>query len=449
VTHHAVLLTQLLSALAVMAGLVLICLTVLAETGSITAALFAEAAASFSVNLWRWNGSLMEATFAFAVVALTLYLFRKDASSAWPRVLGAGVVLGIGMLLRPEMGIVLLLALFVQWMRSGSAYKVRDAALILLGTGLVLLPWCLFALRQFGRIIPTTFAAKSTHHLSLVNPVILRQLGESIVESLLFPTLLVLLLLVVVRSKASREESSADWLRWVIPAGWVFGLFGFYYLKTHGLQSTGRYVLPLLPGEVLLLAYCWAHVEHAMRRLERRIALGFIGAHVVFALALNYLTVTPVLRRFDATYATTMRATADELAKDLQGSTNRRVLVVSDIGVLSCEANGRFEIYDGGALATPSLLGLRLNEMIERVKPAYVVQSLAETPGGWITAGPDDWGATASGELAAVWERRFNRYSVGEATPYYYTIIYEARGSQQVAVNDASAMAGAAHNRVN
>ena len=253
VTRHGILLTQVLSALAVIAGLVLIFFTALAETSSIRAALFAEFAASFSVNLWRWNGSLMEATFAFAVISLTLYLFRGEASPGWRRVFGAGIVLGIGMLLRPEMGIVVVLALYVQWMRSKAGYKVRDAALLTLGIALMMVPWCVFAMHQFGAIIPTTFAAKSTHHLRFVNPAILRQMAESVGESLLFPTILVVLLLIVVRRKHTRESTAAGWLRYVLPAGWVLGLMGFYYLKTASLQSTGRYVLPLLPAEVMLL----------------------------------------------------------------------------------------------------------------------------------------------------------------------------------------------------
>src|SRR5579862_8970564 len=90
--QHVVALTQILSASAVVLGLVLIFATLLAETGSIGAALLAEAAAAFSVNLWRWNGSVMEATFAFAVVATTLYLNRRDApKSAW-RFLALGVI---------------------------------------------------------------------------------------------------------------------------------------------------------------------------------------------------------------------------------------------------------------------------------------------------------------------------------------------------------------------
>ena len=153
-----------------------------------------------------------------------------------------------------------------------------------------------------------------------------------------------------------------------------------------------------------------------MRRWQQRVAIGFIAAHVVFAVALNYLVVMPVLQRFDREYGATMRTAADELAKDTQGGTNRRVLVMVDIGVLSLEANGRFEIYDGGALATPSLLGLGLRDELAQVKPAYVVQSLAETPEGW--------GPAFADQLSAVWKRRFRQLSVGQQTPYYYTIIY-------------------------
>jgi len=419
VTPHVVVLTQILSAGAVVAGLILIFLAALSETDSVSAALIAEIAAAFSVNLWRWNGSLMEATFAFAVVAMTLYLFRRDASNRPIRVFIAGVVLGVGVLLRPEMGIVVVLALFVQWMRSVRSARMRDAALIILGVAAIVMPWCLFASQHLSSVIPTTFAAKSTAHLRFFNGIILRQFAESVFESILFPTLLILVLVLAVRRKDLASEKQADWLAYVIPVGWVVGLIGFYYLKTPLLQSTGRYVLPLLPCEVMVLALIWNKLENHLTRWQKRTAVAFIGLHVVFALTLNYKFVMPVLQRFEAEYGATMRAAAGELAKRTEGSPNRRVLVETDIGVLSCAGNGSFEIYDGGALATPSLRGLNMRDQIMQTQPAYVVESLSGTP--------DGMGSRYSDLLSEVWERRFRQHSVRVGVPYAYTIIYRSK----------------------
>jgi hypothetical protein len=414
---HPIGVTQILSGGAVVAGLLLIFFTALTETESIRAAFLAEIAAAFSVNLWRWDGALMEATFAFAAVAATLYLFRKDARNSLSRLLLAGIVLGVGVLLRPEMGMLVVLALFVQSMRSEGAARLKDAALVVLGIAAVVTPWCLFALRRFGSIVPTTFAAKATVHVKLINEVILRQFAESVVESILFPTLLIMLLLIIVRRGTSHSEQRASGLAYVIPVGWVVGLFGFYYLKTAYLESTGRYVLPLLPCQVMVLALLWARIEDRLANWELRMAEVFVGLHVIFAISVNYALVMPVLRRFEGEYSTTMRASAEKLAMLTQGKLNRRVLVETDIGVLSCAGNGRFEIEDGGALATPALRGLRVTDQIRRSDPAYVVESLSVTPAGMGSKYPE--------LLSKLWERRFRQHGVELGIPYYYTIIYQ------------------------
>lgn len=147
---------------------------------------------------------------------------------------------------------------------------------------------------------------------------------------------------------------------------------------------------------------------------------------MVFALALNAIVITPVLRRFEGEYGATMRAAADQVALLTAGSANRRVLVETDIGAFSCEADGRFEILDGGALATPSLRGLSLRKQMEQTNPAYVVQSLATVEGG-MEPGNEDL-------LDHLWERRFRQFGVGEAIPYYYTVIFRAKPDAQLAV---------------
>jgi hypothetical protein len=343
-TQHAIQLIQVLSVVAVAAGLLLVFFALYSETGSVHAALFGEVAAAFSVNLWRWNGALMEATFAFAAISATLYAFRRNASNSPLRRLLGGIVLGIGLLLRPEMGIVVVLVLFVQWMGSEPKKdRLKDAAMVLLGIALPVMPWCIFAWRYLGGVVPTTFAAKSTSHLILFNGTILRRFSESVVESILFPTLLILLLVLVMRPHIDFADRT-KWLPYVVPVGWVVGLIGFYYLKTPKLESTGRYVLPLLPCEVAVLALIWAGLEGHLKPWQKRTAVVFIALHVVFSVTLNYKVVMPVLQRFESEYGSTMRAAAEELARLAQGNSNTRVLVRSDVGLLSYAGRGRFQL---------------------------------------------------------------------------------------------------------
>jgi hypothetical protein len=425
VTSHAVALTQILSAGAAIAGLIFIFLAALSDTASVNAALFAEIAAAFSMNLWRWNGALMEATFAFAAVAITFYLFRRNAPNGPLKIIVSSVVLGVGLLLRPEMGLLVVLALFVQWMRSERSVRVRNAAFTVFGVLVVVTPWCVFSLYHLGSIVPTTFAAKSTTHLIFFNPHILRQFAESVLESILFPTLLILLLLVV-RRRDFAADKRVDVLAFVLPVGWIVGLVGFYYLNVEDLQSAGRYLLPLLPAEVMVLALVWAKVEEHLTVWQQRLAWSLVGLHMVFAVTVNYKFVTPVLVRFESEYGNTMRAVAEELAKQTEGRPNRRVLVETDIGVVSYAGNGRFEIYDGGALATPSLRGLDVRDQILQVHPAYIVESLGETADGIGAEYPD--------LLSRIWERRYLQHGVRKSEPYFYAIIYQSKESMMSAL---------------
>ncbi len=419
ITHHAVLLAQVLSATAVVIGLLLIFFVVYSETQSSSAALFAEFAAAFSVNLWRWNGSLMEATFGFAAIATILYLFRKSApDKALRRFIGGGV-LGFGVLLRPEIGIVVVLVLSVQWLRSSAVTRVLDSAIVLAGVALPVIPWCIFAKRNLGSVLPTTLAAKSTAHFILYNPAILRQFAESVIESILFPTLLILVLAFITRRKTFDLIPRTDWLVYVVPAGWVALLVAFYYLKTPLLQSPGRYLLPLLPAEAMLLGAFWANMEAHLTRWQTRTAATFIALQVVFASTLNYKIVMPPLQRFEANYGATMRAVSEQLAERTSAQVNRRILVEDDIGVLSYAANGRFEIYDGGALATPSFRNQSLRQQIAQSQPAYVVESLSPDAGGFEPEFSD--------LFHQVWERRFDQYGVRISQAYYYVIIFKMK----------------------
>ena len=184
-----------------------------------------------------------------------------------------------------------------------------------------------------------------------------------------------------------------------------------------GLQSTGRYVLPLLPCQVVVLGLAWAELEAHLKDWQKRLAAAFIVLRVVFSVGLNYKVVLPVLQRFDSNYGATMRAAAEELVKRTEGKPNQRVLVEVDIGILSYAGRGRFEIYDGGALATPSLRGLTVRSQIAQSQPAYLVESLASSP--------DGMGPEFPGLLQQIWECRFRQQSVRVIRPNYYTIIYQ------------------------
>jgi len=81
------------------------------------------------------------------------------------------------------------------------------------------------------------------------------------------------------------------------------------------VQPNPTTILPLLPCEVAILALVWAHLEGRLATWHKQLAAVLMGAHVVFALGLNYAIVRPVLDRFEREYGATMRAAARKLLR--------------------------------------------------------------------------------------------------------------------------------------
>src|ERR1700721_3109228 len=99
---HAVVVAQILSALACSLGIFALYRRTILITGSTAAACLAAGTSALACNLWRWNGTLMESPFAFAAIAVTLLLFASPRLST-SRASAAGLLLGLSALLRPAL----------------------------------------------------------------------------------------------------------------------------------------------------------------------------------------------------------------------------------------------------------------------------------------------------------------------------------------------------------
>ena len=97
-------------------------------------ALGIAAFAAFNVQLWRWTGTVMEATFAYFAVLLNVWLHLVWRERTFGLGLAQGLVLGLSVLLRPELAL-LGVALFLQvlmverertWARAGSCSAGRS-----------------------------------------------------------------------------------------------------------------------------------------------------------------------------------------------------------------------------------------------------------------------------------------------------------------------------------
>jgi hypothetical protein len=289
---------------------------------------------------------------------------------------------------------------------------------VLAGAVVVVAPWAIFAQHQFHSILPTTFFAKSVSHLILLNPVIVKQMSELAGESFLWPAILMAAL--AIRLFARRAELS--WQRYLLPAALLPSVMAFYYLKTPGLESPGRYMLPFLPCAAMLLGLL---VCDASRGLGRQRLLAIIAITVTLqtatSFAINQFFLAPSLQRFESEYGDTMRSAADFIASRAQ-SPKETVLAEVDVGLLAYAAHGRFQIYDGGGLASPELRHVSPAQQVQLCQPTYLIESQGDEQA--------EWDGKDSGRLHSLWYRRYRQHGLSQRTPYLFANIYSTSLTQ-------------------
>jgi hypothetical protein len=380
------------------------------ETNSEPISLLSVASAALSCDLWRWNGTVMESSIAFLVVALLLYLFRKHNSLGHSFYIG--LVVGLAVLLRPELLLAVAFCPLLIALYSRLGRRIASAAIFFAGAATVMGPWLVYAQLRFHSILPTTFFAKSVAHPIIWNLAIAKQMSELTVESFLWPALL----MTALTARLFIRRLNLSWQPYLLPAGLLLSVTTFYYLKTPGLESPGRYMLPFLPCAAVLLGLL---VYDSTRGIgsRRLLAIVLITAtlQATTSFAINQVFLAPSLQRFEREYGDTMRSAADFIASRTR-SPKETVLAEVDVGLLAYTANGRFRIYDGGGLASPELSHLALTQQLQLCQPAYVIQSQG--------AEQAEWDRKDSGRLHAIWYRRYRQHGLSQHAPYLFANIY-------------------------
>lgn len=407
---------QLGSCLATTVGLLALFVRLRRTTGGdLAASFFGLGAAAFACNLWRWNGTLMETSYAFCAVCLILVCFTEFELA--PLAAGsAGLLLGLSALLRPEllaMGVVC--ALLMAWRLRTT--RVLSLAALLIGLSLPLTAWAVFAYSYFGSILPTTLRAKTVHGVMLWNPRIAKQYVELVGFSLLWPALLYAGCFAVMMRKRLKLPEPL-WL----PVAGTAVIAGFYYLRAPGLEAPGRYLLILFPMVCAGGAEVLSVVMQAMPSWRWKTVLSMtLMLHLGTSVTFNALLIAPPLRSFQEEYFVTMQQAAEYLAGVMQPK--ERVLVEVDVGVLAYCAQGRFVIDDGTGLASPEFVkrGIAsdgaMPEMIRRqmalVRPRFVVESQGEAPASL---------AQDIAELMPVWSRKYSGHGVSSARQLFANV---------------------------
>jgi 4-amino-4-deoxy-L-arabinose transferase-like glycosyltransferase len=344
-----------------------------AITASNTCALAALVIAAANAHLWRWSGTVMEASLAYLsvtiIAALTLQLTQARRGSTWHLAL-LGALIGLGTLVRFEIGLLLPLSLVALWL-SWQSVRIQLAALFG-GFIVAVLPWIVFATTYFGTPIPTTFFAKA-NSLHIVNVAVVKALGTVVATG--FGVSLVLAALafaIAVQTAQGRIKLRQYTIPLLFLIGWPIALFLFYYLKTDGLQSAARYFLPGMatwPIAVGLIISAVPRKQHYRAWLAAAL-IACLAAGVV----INVFKIQPVLTAFNGGYRTAMTHGASFLRDNCKPGDV--ALIDTDIGIMTYDGIGDCVFVDGGALATPAVRGMTFAEKLSRVKPTYVVQSI-------------------------------------------------------------------------
>jgi 4-amino-4-deoxy-L-arabinose transferase-like glycosyltransferase len=344
-----------------------------AITASTMAALAALVIAAANAHLWRWSGTVMEASLAYLsvtiIAALTLFLIQARRASTW-RLALLGALIGLGTLVRFEIGLLLPLSFVALWV-SWQSDRMRLTAIVG-GFTVAVLPWIVFATAYFGTPIPTTFFAKASA-LHIMNASVVKALGTVVASgfgvSLVLATAAFAVAFRTVEGRIKLRERAIPLLFLV---SWPIALFLFYYVKTDGLQSAARYFLPGMATWPIAVGL----VISAVPRVQRY--RSWLAAALVICVAagvvINVWKVQPVLAAFNGGYRMAMTHGASFLREKCKPGDV--ALIDTDIGIMAYDGIGDCVFVDGGALATPAVRGMTFAEKLSRVRPTYAVQSI-------------------------------------------------------------------------
>ena len=301
--------------------------------------------------VWAAVSGMETLALALFIVLILRLLEREPVRQAW-----AGVLVGLAVWLRPD---ALTLLLPVCWSTlfgtpRNARRAIRDLAVFGTGFLLALLPYFVLNASLGQEWFPSTFYAKQAEYGVLRSqPLLARIFGQISVPLVgvgvcLLPGLYADLYLVVAH-RAWRRLGAYAWM-----ASFVL----LYAVRLPVTYQHGRYAIPLIPVMVALSVRGMAHAANpqSLRRLERVLSRGWIGAVVAVSLAF-WIRGSQAYGEDVAIIETEMVASAHWIGQH----TEREARVAAhDIGALGYFA-GR-ELIDLAGLVSPEVIPILRDE---------------------------------------------------------------------------------------
>lgn len=346
-------------------------------TGAFWISLFCVLLAATNIQLWRWNGTFIESSLAFCFVIWAVYFYSfviEDGAATWKRnYFLFGLLIGFGVLLRPELGMLGCIFFANDLLKSPRGIISKY---IFCGIGFVLVigSYAISARSYFGQIMPTTFYSKASTGFIFLNLDVAHKIGLVVLSGALGSVLATGILVFLPLRPGARpftEVLRSSFIFWAIPLSG----FLFYYFKAGLFQSAARYYLPFMATIPLVpLGLAWD-------RIARRTMLAIVGSaglcQLIVAAYLNYTVVTPVLTRMWSDYLSTQFEAADVINRICERG--QTVLVYYDIGSFSYRLDKKCRVADGDGLATPVVHGLLIADAIAATNASFVVESIGSS----------------------------------------------------------------------
>jgi len=319
-------------------------------------ALLATVALGADAWLVRWSALGMESS-AAALAATLMLLASVRAWDGTRNAMRLGAAIAIAALIRPEMYLALPVALAAALtLRPRPSFRVLLAVCV--ATGLLLLPWLLFAKWHIGSFLPNTAGAKSG---GLVTDPIVFVSKLAPVVKIVAATQAVAVLALLADLALSRRRAFVLTPGFRFAALWMAALPLAYVVVD--IQILSRYLLVITPA---ICAGGWRALENLGERVVPRTrAMVMVGACVVTVLvnAVFYArVVVPPSRAFTEDLLVRMTGLARWLHDNAPPDA---VVAAADIGYLAFYSERR--VLDLGGLVEPKTAVLREAHDYEKI----------------------------------------------------------------------------------
>lgn len=359
----------------------------------------------FVIFEWHFvwsSASGMETLLHASLIMVGVLLLIQKA----PRWFILGCLGGLSVWVRPDgitlLGPIIFTALCYEngWWKKG-----RAVGAVLLGFGILILPYLLFNLSLTDKIFPTTFYAKQAEYVSWQARALAGRVGELVLQFLTGPALILLPGVVLHIWHASHRKNWGQIALFI----WMLGYLAIYLLRLPVYQH-GRYLIPAMPVFFLFgLGGFFQFFRHSQLKIKmnRLLKLAWGSSLVIVCLGFWFMGSQAFMNDVEF-IETEMVDTAHWVAENLPEGV---LIAAHDIGALGYFDHHR--MVDLAGLISPRVIPFLRDE-------ARLADYLSRQEVDYLVAFPDWYPSLTSGLLPIFSTHAPYAQSIGETNLAVY-----------------------------